>query len=257
MPDSSDASTLKGVKFQAVTLGKLLVVAVSVRLSIVGLSLVLLLAGCGGSSHKPPAASSTSDMPTTSTASTSTVAPTTTSVPPPGLKAVTWGDISVPGSLCFQSSPIQLHNGQAQRLDSVHGYPNAGSSGPSYVDIEDNYAPVRYFDLAPGVPVAFVPIECNNNGGTADGVILYALLVYEGGPGHVTLIGTIRPRVQPPDVLPTLLGVQSVTAGRIVVSESWYRPHDGTCCPSGKATSTWGYSHGAIYPMSSTGGPPG
>lgn len=167
-----------------------------------------------------------------------------------------WGDIAVPGSLCFHSGSVQLHNGQAQIVDAARGNPNIPpGTGPSYVDIDDNYASVHYFNLEPGVPASFVPVDCNNNGGTADGVLLYVILVYEGGPRNLDLIGTIKPRVQPPNVLPTLLGVQSVTPGRITISESWYHPNDGTCCPSGSATSIWGYNHGAIYPISSTGGP--
>jgi hypothetical protein len=167
---------------------------------------------------------------------------------------VNWGDVAVPGSLCFHSSSIQLHNGEAQRVDPVRGNPNPGSRGPSYVDIVDNYAPVQYFDLDPGVAAAFVPVDCNNNGGTAEGVLLYALVVYRGGPGRLDLVGTITPRVQPSNELPTLPGVQSVTPGRITVSESWYRAVDGICCPSGKAISEWGYSHGHIYPIKSAGG---
>ena len=71
--------------------------------------------------------------------------------------------------------------------------------------------------------------------------------------GRLDLVGTMTPRVQPADGLPTLLGVQSVTSGRIIISESWYHPNDGTCCPSGRATSAWGYNQGRIYPIGATG----
>lgn len=225
-----------------------------------GISLVALLAACSSPARKTVATSSTTGSPattTTTTATTGTVKPTTTPAPS-GLRAVDWGDISVPGSLCFRTGLIQLHNGEAQIVDSARGTPNIPpGTGPSYVDVQDNYAPVRYFDLEPGVPAAFVPVDCNNNGGTADGIFLYALVVYGGSPGHLDLVGTITPRVQPPDVLPTLLGVKSVTPGRLSIRETWYQPSDGTCCPSGNATSAWGFSHGTIYPISTSGGPTG
>lgn len=221
----------------------------SVRWSVTSLLLVVLMAACGGPSKEPTAAATRVASPTTMASR-----PTTR---PADLRAVDWGDVTVPGKLCFQSSPIQLHKGGAQLVDPVHGLPDPGSTGPSYVDIVDNYAAVRYLDLDPGVPAAFVSVDCNNNGGTADGVILYAIVVYRGSHGHLDLVGTLTPRVQPADELPTLLGVQRVTPGRISVSESWYRPNDGTCCPSGNATSTWGYSQGRIYPIGTTGGPTG
>jgi hypothetical protein len=66
--------------------------------------------------------------------------------------------------------------------------------------------------------------------------LLYSLAVYSGRKGTVHFLGLITPRHQPADVLPTLLTDVRMSSGMITVSEFWYRPRDGTCCPSGKST---------------------
>jgi hypothetical protein len=99
---------------------------------------------------------------------------------------------------------------------------------------------------------ALVPLWCNNNGGTADGALLYSLAVFTGRAGSVQPIGLITPRQQPPDELPTLLLVSRVSPGQIVIDETWYGPKDGTCCPSGTATTTWTYTSGQLEVATST-----
>jgi hypothetical protein len=108
---------------------------------------------------------------------------------------------------------------------------------------------VGYGDLeSDGHDDAVVPLDCNNNGGTADGLILDSFAVYSGRTGTLTYLGLITPQHQPKDVLPTLPSATSIAPGTITVSEDWYGPHDMTCCPNGRATTRWSLSGGKVVP---------
>ena len=96
---------------------------------------------------------------------------------------------------------------------------------------------------------AALSLDCSNNGGTADGAILYSAAVYSGRTGRATVLGLITPQHQPKDVLPTLLSVTRIAPGAITVAEYWYGPYDGTCCPAGRATTTWRLSAGRLVPV--------
>src|SRR5207248_3942676 len=91
---------------------------------------------------------------------------------------------------------------------------------------------------SPGVSDAVVPLACSNNGGTADGQLLFSLAAFSGATGprnllHVTLIGQTRHGVV-------------ITPGEVRVTEYFYGPHDGTCCDSGLAMTTWHYRNGTL-----------
>ena len=95
------------------------------------------------------------------------------------LHTVDWGDIAVPGRSCLHADDIQLHNGEALLPDTVHGNPTKPeSNGPRYDALYEGRVPR---DLeGDGHDYAFVPLGCNNNGGTADGLILDSFAVYAG-----------------------------------------------------------------------------
>jgi hypothetical protein len=89
---------------------------------------------------------------------------------------------------------------------------------------------------------------CSNNGGTADGQIRFADVVFSGSATSVRPVGLITPR-QPHSSNGShvpLLGKVKWVDGRIVVAEYWYGPNDPTCCASGRATTTWAYRTGKL-----------
>ncbi len=90
-------------------------------------------------------------------------------------------------------------------------------------------------------------VNCNNGGGTADGVLLYAWVIFSGNGGKLTVVGIVTPQVQPREVLPTLLEIV-IAPGKVTAHEFFYGPADPTCCASGRATTTWTYAHGALQP---------
>ena len=105
---------------------------------------------------------------------------------------------------------------------------------------------MTYGDLeGPGTETALVPLDCNNNGGTAGGALLYSIAVFSGVGGKLHTLGLIKPVMQGQGSA-TLLQLQDVQPGRVTVREFFYGPHDGTCCPSGEATTRWMLRNGSL-----------
>jgi hypothetical protein len=161
-----------------------------------------------------------------------------------------WKNIAAPGQACLTVRDVRLSNGSALIPDPKNGIPiNPSGNGQRFDRLQEGPAEVTYGDLEDDQhPVAVVPLACSNNGGTADGVILYSLAVYSGRTGKLQLLGLITPRRQPANELATLLDHPQISPGAITVDEAWYGPRDGTCCPTGRATSSWNYSAGRLQP---------
>jgi hypothetical protein len=206
-----------------------------------GVSLcAVALSACGASSSRGDASLGTGRAVTPSVAS---------SLDSSSLRDVNWGDAVYPGRACFSAGSIKLTHGTALIPDERRGHPVVPSSnGPRYrqLALTDLYA---YGDLErEGTTDAVIGLWCNNNGGTADGALLYSLAVFAGTQSDPKAIGLVTPQVQERGQLPTLLTVMSIEPGHLVVRESWYRPHDGTCCPSGVALTAWTVRNGHLSP---------
>ncbi len=163
------------------------------------------------------------------------------------LQAVGWQNETLPGAVCKASSPIRLHNHVAQISHTGFGDVNSFGSNPDLVRVAaaDD---VTYGQLGGVGPAAAVDVVCSNNGGTADGQIRFAALIFSGSATRVRPVGLITPR-QPHSSNVShvpLLGKAKWVDGRIVVAEYWYGPNDPTCCASGRATTTWAYHTGKL-----------
>ena len=172
------------------------------------------------------------------------VASAQTSLP---LQAVGWPNETLPGTVCKSSRPIRLHNHVAQIAHTGFGDVNSFGSDPDLVRVAAAYD-VTYGQLGGVGPAAAVDVVCSNNGGTADGQIRSADVVFSGSATRVRVVGLITPR-QPHSSNVShvpLLGKVKWVHGRIVVAESWYGPNDPTCCASGRATTTWAYRTGKL-----------
>lgn len=105
-----------------------------------------------------------------------------------------------------------------------------------------------YGDLdGDGRDEAALVVDCDSGSATADGVYAYAQVIFRIAGTKATAFGVVTPRVQPKAELPTLLTV-TIRRGSIVAHEAFYGPHDGTCCPSGRATTIWTYTSHALKP---------
>lgn len=155
------------------------------------------------------------------------------------LRRVNWLDATLPRAVCGATGRVRLKSGDA----IVHS-----SRWPHWpqVHLTDNWSakPVTYGKLS-GQDAAAVSVNCNNGGGTADGVLAYAQAIFRAGSHAPQLIGLITPRVQPRNEPATLVGA-SFAGTQIVAHEFFYSPGEGICCPSGRATSIWRYSKGRL-----------
>jgi hypothetical protein len=172
------------------------------------------------------------------------VASAQTSLP---LQAVGWPNETLPGAVCKSSTPIHLHHHVAQIEHTGFGDVDSFGSDPDLVEVTaaDD---VTYGRLGGVGPAVAVDVTCSNNGGTADGQIRFADVVFSGSATSVRPVGLITPQ-QPHRLHAShvpLLGKVKWVHGRIVVAEYWYGPNDPTCCASGRATTTWAYRTGKL-----------
>jgi hypothetical protein len=163
------------------------------------------------------------------------------------LRAVAWSDQTLPGMVCQSRDPIQLHKHLGQAAHTGFGNVNSSGSDPDLVLVSAAYE-VTYGHLSGVGSAAAVDVLCSNNGGTADGQIRSADVVFGGSVSGVRSLGLItaqQPRSANLSHVP-LLGKPKWVDGRIVVPEYWYGPSDPTCCASGRATTTWAFRVGKL-----------
>ena len=163
------------------------------------------------------------------------------------LQAVGWQNETLPGAACKASSPIRLHNHVAQISQTGFGDVNSFGSNRDLVQVAAAYD-VTYGQLGGVGPAVAIDVVCSNNGGTADGQIRFADVVFSGSATSVRPVGLITPQQPHSSNLShvPLLGKVKWVHGRIVVAEYWYGPSDPTCCASGRATTTWAYRAGKL-----------
>lgn len=162
------------------------------------------------------------------------------------LHRVNWRDAVLPGAACDAARPIHLRDRAAlitpapSRWSGDIFHPSAGvtvgASLPYYGDL-----------FGGGSDVVAIGVDCNNGSGTADGALLYSFVIFRAQRDRVSVLGVIKPLVQPPQALPTLIGI-SIHRGEITATEGFYGPEDPTCCSTGRARTTWTYSHGTLRP---------
>jgi hypothetical protein len=169
---------------------------------------------------------------------------------PARLGVVGWANETLPGAVCKSRGPIQLRKHLAQIARTGFGDVNSSGADPDLVLVSAAYR-VTYGQLNGVGSAAAVDVLCSNNGGTADGQIRFADVVFRGSASGVRQLGLITP--QQPDSANLshlshvpLLGKPKWVGGRIVVVEYWYGPSDPTCCASGRATTTWAYRAGKL-----------
>ena len=164
------------------------------------------------------------------------------------LHKVGWGSVTLPGSVCGASEPIRLHHGSAFITPIPARFSGDFFPGRRGVTVDSFPDEVLFGDLeGGGRDYAGLAVNCNNGGGTADGVLLYAWVIFSGRGGRLSVVGTVTPQVQPSGQLPTGIEI-AIKPGKITASEFFYGPADETCCSSGRATTIWTYGHRTLLP---------
>jgi hypothetical protein len=175
---------------------------------------------------------------------------------PPGgsidLHQVDWANVTLPGAVCGASHPIHVHRHLALVVSHRWGKRWRSPAWPAWprVTVDSGWNPIVYGDLdGDGSDEAALGVGCSNGGGTADGYLAYAQVIFAAGKKSPQVIGIVTPQQRPnPNVLPTLLQV-AIRRAKVVAHEAWYGPNDGTCCPSGRSTTTWKYANGRLRPV--------
>jgi hypothetical protein len=159
--------------------------------------------------------------------------------PAAAFAGVDWKTLSVPGAACSTAQSVRLVEGSATA---------ASRHWPGVSRVALSVATETYGELGAGRSVAAVDVWCSSPGGMADDELANVWLVYTSAAGHLHLVGVISVRAPAPTpgVHVSLIGAVSFHADSITAAESWYKPSDPTCCPSGRATSTWSYANGAL-----------
>ncbi|MGH3374731.1 MAG: WD40 repeat domain-containing protein [Actinoallomurus sp.] len=155
------------------------------------------------------------------------------------MKRYDWANAELPAPFCSISGTVRFKNKEATAPSSRWGRVHLSQYGKVY-----------YGDLlGNGHPVAAIPLQCDNGGGTGDAEIAAADIIVDGSSGKITLIGAVTPQ-QPSATVTTNIGKVEITRGRMTVHEIWYRPADFTCCASGTAVTDWTYTDGKLIPGS-------
>ena len=163
------------------------------------------------------------------------------------LHRIAWKYATLPGAVCGSAAPIKMRQnpvvgpGAVIRSRLWPWQSRVGVAGGS---------PAVYGDVTgDGRDEAAITINCANGGGTADGQIAFATVIYTGSANTVRVLGIVTPR-QP--FLPTTTHVPllqvTLHRGVVISDETWYGPNDGTCCGSGRATTVWRYLNGVLKP---------
>jgi hypothetical protein len=168
------------------------------------------------------------------------------------LHQVNWPNVALPGSVCGANHPIHLHHHVAVVVSHRWGKHWRSASWPAWprVTVDGAWNPTVYGDLdGDGKDEAAVVVGCSNGGGTAAGFLAYAQVLFTAGKKSPRVIAILTPQQRPnPNVLPTLLQV-TIRRGEVIAHEAWYGVNDGTCCPSGRSTTTWQYIGGKLKPV--------
>jgi hypothetical protein len=162
------------------------------------------------------------------------------------VRALDWRKVALPGGVCGSSRPIRPPRRDLEAFirpdvnllwwNPVWVY---SWSHPVFGDID-----------ADGRDEAALQVVCANGGGTADGQLAFSAVIFKLAGSSLRVLGIIRPRqpaFAPADHVP-VMDVTALRPGRIVTTEAWYGPYDGTCCGSGRARTTWIYRGGALQP---------
>jgi hypothetical protein len=177
------------------------------------------------------------------------------SQPTTDLHQVDWGNVTIPGGWFRGPASVKLHDGTAKGVPTTIPNPLTNTNNETE---EVSAAPdqVVYGDLdGDGRDEAAMYVLVNPVGvAAADRAAGW--VVFRGGSNGPEVIGVATPRVHPyntwdpegKDAHIPLLKSAEIQRDRVVVQEFYYQSSDATCCPSGRATTTWSFSNGGLAP---------
>jgi hypothetical protein len=159
--------------------------------------------------------------------------------------AVDWLSLCIPLGFCGGDGAIRLKDGGGvfEAMDSPQGTAWSGRRTVNDAALpESSTANVQFGDVdGDGADEAALHVDCSNGGGTAAGILRYDLFIFRAVDGRLDLMNVLRSPQVEDDQLPSLPGEARLGGGLVSVPGAFYGPSDGTCCPSGEATTSWRY----------------
>jgi len=149
-------------------------------------------------------------------------------VPVSNLRGFDWDQAVLPGGVCGVKETVHLNKGVARATSDTWGPVTVAMLGAKYGQL-----------LADRGVEAAATVYCDNGGGTGSSTLEYAVVVYSARGGVLTGVGLISAKKHEEGELPTILSVKSFQPSALAIRELYYRPADSTCCPSGRAVTTW------------------
>jgi hypothetical protein len=147
-----------------------------------------------------------------------------------------WQNARVTAEFCGVAEAVRVVDGLATAPSTIFSEVTLFVGTPSYGTLDE-----------PVGPVAAVPVGCNNGGGTGAGDLASAYMIVAERDGRLLSFAEITPKAHVGErahkVFAVTFGDQAIEA-----HELWYRSEDATCCPSGRAATTWTYQDGTFTP---------
>ena len=205
------------------------------------MSVLTLVVGCGGPRVGPrivPAGTPDPAASTTTTAQRPSPSPSVVDLgpAPEDMRRHTWDRALIPGEFCGIPGTIRIG------VKKAHASRVWGPVHVGFLSAESG----QLLDTA-SREVA-VSVYCDNGGGTASSTLQYGVVILAAEGDRLISLGTVTPQRSSPTVLPSFVADLRWHLGRLEVTESWYRPSDATCCPSGSAVTSWQLRGGDLIP---------
>ena len=169
-------------------------------------------------------------------------------VPSTDLHAIDWRKVTLPGGACGSSRPIRFREARYGPRALIRPDVDLLWWNPVVVS---SWSRRTFGDLdGDGRDEAALQISCANGGGTAAGQLAFSAVVFKALGRSMRVVGIVTPRqpLDPQTAHVPLIRVTKIARGRVMVSEAWYGPFDGSCCASGRARTVWRYSRGKLRP---------
>jgi hypothetical protein len=166
------------------------------------------------------------------------------------LHKVDWQNATIPGGWFLGPNQVKLTNGEATGVPTHIQFMGADEAENVYGGDR-----VVYGDLdGDGLAEAGVEVWIDG-GGTAASQRAQGWIIFRAGPNGPVATKVIVPRMQPGNTWSpnprnaghiSYVSAIRILPGEVLAGELYYRPTDATCCPSGKATTTWTYTNGTL-----------
>ncbi|MCP2299482.1 hypothetical protein APR11_005937 [Nocardia amikacinitolerans] len=155
-------------------------------------------------------------------------APVRLGAAPPDFAASDWKNSAYPAEFCGIEQPVVFRAGEARANSSTWGSVHLSAEFAAFGNL-----------LGDGREYAAVRVGCDNDGGTAAGLLAFSYVVLSVRDDQLWSVGAVVPKKQFHGYGPTMLRRIEAGNGQVKVTELWRRPADGTCCPSGVAETIW------------------